>query len=145
MDWRTSYHDLCKEIEVLELRASDLEYQMKLARGTCFSGYVPSDHQIIKIPLDIALEHYDDIKDKLLEVIAVLEHKQMVKTQMEQRMDKFSGLEYQVAYMRDIKCMPLDAIADKLGYSYDWIKKVSRRTSEKALSRHPQVDIKVIS
>ena len=124
-DWRTTYNDLCKEIEILELRASDLEFQMNMARKVCFRGYISDQYS--RIPLDKALTSYDDIKDELLGVVAILEHKQQTKRQIEQKLGEFEGLEYQVAYKRDIQGKPLDVIADELGYSYNWILKVSSR------------------
>jgi DNA-directed RNA polymerase specialized sigma24 family protein len=137
IDWRQSYNDLCKEIEILELRASDLEFQMRIAKSICFRGFVTDQYS--RIPLDKALGQYDDVKDELLSVVAMLEHKQQTKQEMERRMNAFDGLEYKVAYMRDIQGKFLDQIADELGYSLDWIKKVSRRTSMKALRRHSKV------
>ncbi|MNI86465.1 hypothetical protein D3C73_1435630 [compost metagenome] len=57
---------------------------------------------------------------------------------MENNLNKFEGLEYQVAYMRDIQGLPLYKIAEQLGYSYDWIRKVSSRI--KAQRRHKKID-----
>jgi hypothetical protein len=125
MDWRTSYFDLCKEIEILELRAADLEFQMNIARKVCFRGYISDQYS--RIPLDKALNTYDNIKDELLGTVTILEHKIKTKLQMEKHIDQFEGLEYKVAYMRDIQDKPLDIIADELGYSYDWIRRISGR------------------
>jgi SMC interacting uncharacterized protein involved in chromosome segregation len=132
-DWRSTYNDLCKEIEILELRASDLEFQMKLARKVCFRGFVTDQYS--RIPLDKALNNYDAVKDELNTVDAMLEHKKHTKRQIEQKMSEFDGLEYQVAYRRDVLRHPLDKIADDLGYSYNWIMKVSARTTYRAKGR----------
>lgn len=132
-DWRTTYNDLCKEIEILELRASDLEFQMNMARKVCFRGFITDQYS--RIPLDRALTSYDDVKEELLGVVAVLEHKLQTKRQIEQKMSEFDGLEYQVAFRRDVLRQPLDKIADDLGYSYNWIMKISSRTSIRAKGR----------
>lgn len=132
-DWRTTYNDLCKEIEILELRASDLEFQMNTARKICFRGYITDQYS--RIPLDRALTSYDDVKEELLSVVAILEHKLQTKRQIEQKMSEFDGLEYQVAFRRDVLRQPLDKIADDLGYSYNWILKISSRTSNRAKGR----------
>lgn len=130
-DWRSTYHDLCTEIEILELRASDLEFQLKLAKNTILrGGKLPSDGHICIIPLDKAVERYDDVKDELLRVVAVLEHKKQTKQKIEERMKGFEGIEYQVAYMRDILVKPLSEIADELGYSLPWVKKISSRVGK---------------
>jgi hypothetical protein len=57
----------------------------------------------------------------------MLEHKQLTKRSIEQKMNEFDGLEYQVAYRRDVLRQSLDKIADDLGYSYNWIAKISSR------------------
>jgi len=132
-DWRTTYNDLCKEIEILELRASDLEFQMNMARKVCFRGFITDRYS--RIPLDRALTSYDDIKEELLGVVAILEHKLQTKRQIEQKMSEFDGLEYQVAFRRDVLRQPLDKIADDLGYSYNWIMKISSRTSIRTKGR----------
>lgn len=125
MDWKTTYNDLCKEIEILELRASDLEFQMGLAKNVCFRGYVTDKYS--RIPLDKALHAYDNVKEQLLGVVAILEHKLQTKRSIEAKMNEFDGLEYQVAYRRDILRHSLDKIADDLGYGYDWIARISSR------------------
>lgn len=133
-DWRVTYNDLCKEIEILELRASDLEFQMRIAKSICFRGFITDQRS--RIPLDKALTSYDDVKDELLGVVAILEHKQQTKQKIEQKMHEFDGLEYQVAFRRDVLRQPLDKIADDLGYSYNWIMKISSRTSHRVKGRN---------
>lgn len=128
IDWRTSYTDLCKEIEILDLRAYSLEQEARVSLQTVWTGEPPSDHSnYVHLPLDNALKRYEDVLGKLHEVQEVLTIKRVVKAQIEQRLGEFEGLEYQVAYMRDIKGLPLDVIADDLKYSYAWIRKISFR------------------
>jgi len=138
-DWRTSYKDLCKEIEILELRASDLEFQLRIAKSVCFRGYVTDQYS--RVPLDKALTKYDDVKDELLAVVAILEHKQQTKAKMEQKMSEFDGLEYQIAYKRDIEGKPLYLIAEELGYSYDWIRRKSAGIKRKTQSVHKKIAV----
>jgi SMC interacting uncharacterized protein involved in chromosome segregation len=106
---------------------------MRIAKSICFRGFVTDQYS--RIPLDKALNKYDDVKDELLAVVAMLEHKQQTKREIEKRMSEFDGLEYQVAYRRDVLRQPLDEIADDLGYSYNWIMKVSARTTFRAKGR----------
>lgn len=128
IDWRTSYFDLCKEIEILDLRADDLEKEARVCLRTVWTGEPPSDHgTYVHLPLDTALRRYDAVMGKLCDVQEVLRNKRVVKAQIEQRLGEFEGLEYRVAYMRDIQDKPLDAIAEELGYSFNWIAKISSR------------------
>lgn len=121
------YYDICKEIEILELRLDDLEAELKAARKLCFSGTLPSDTMSVHVPLDKALEKYDAVVAKIRETSDQLTRKKLIQQRIESSIRDFQGIEYQVAYMRDIEGKPLYKIADELGYSYDWIKKISSR------------------
>lgn len=127
IDWRTTYFDLCREIGILEIRVSDLEYQLKIAHTRLLSGTIPSDGREMVLPLDVNLGMYDQAKDNLLLCMAMLEHKKQTKDDIEGRMKEFDGVTYKFLYMRDVQCLQLDTIADELGYSLAWAKQVSRK------------------
>ncbi|WHX50539.1 hypothetical protein QNH46_07795 [Paenibacillus woosongensis] len=127
MDFVRTYNDITKEIEILELRLIDLEDELKEARKLCFSGRLPSDPLPVHVPLDKALEYYDAVVQRIGETSNRLEAKKLIRKKIEANIRGFQGIEYQVAYMRDIERKPLYKIADELGYSYDWIKKISSR------------------
>ncbi|MEF2969250.1 hypothetical protein V3851_26105 [Paenibacillus sp. M1] len=138
MDFVKTYNDITKEIEILELRLIDLEAELKEARKLCFSGQLPSDPLPVHVPLDKALEYYDAVVIKIGETSNRLAAKKLIRQKIETNIRDFQGIEYQVAYMRDVEGLPLYKIADKLGYSYDWIRKVSSRI--KAQRRHKKID-----
>lgn len=138
MDFVETYNDITKEIEILELRLMDLEDELKEARKLCFSGQLPSDPLPVHVPLDKALEHYDAVVRKIGETSNRLSAKKLIRQKIEANIKDFHGIEYQVAYMRDVEGLPLYKIAEKLGYSYDWIRKVSSRI--KAQRRHKKID-----
>ncbi len=130
IDWRTSYHDLCKEIEILDLRADDLEKEARVCLKTVWTGEPPTDRTVyVHMPLDKALSRYEQVMSNLCEIQDLLRCKRVTKAQIEQRLNEFEGLEYRVAKMRDIDGKALDQIADELGYSFNWIAKVSSRTT----------------
>lgn len=138
MDFVKTYNDITKEIEILELRLIDLEAELKEARKLCFSGQLPSDPLPVHVPLDKALEYYDAVVIKIGETSNRLAAKKLIRQKIEGNIRDFQGIEYQVAYMRDVEGLPLYKIADKLGYSYDWIRKISSRI--KAQRRHKKID-----
>ncbi|MUG24754.1 hypothetical protein GNQ08_20510 [Paenibacillus macerans] len=138
MDFVKTYNDITKEIEILELRLIDLEGELKAARKLCFSGQLPSDPLPVHVPLDKALEYYDAVVLNISETSNRLAAKKLIRQKIEANIRDFQGIEYQVAYMRDVEGLPLYKIADRLGYSYDWIRKVSSRI--KAQRRHKKVD-----
>lgn len=127
MDFVRTYYDVTKEIEILELRLADLEDNLKHARKVLFDGKLPSGDQTVYMPLDKALKQYDAIVEDIRETSDRLTKKKMIRERMEDQIRSFKGLEYQVAYLRDIERMTLKAIAKELKYSEDYIKKVSSR------------------
>lgn len=119
------YYDITKEIEIYEWRLEDLEKELQAVRKVVFSGRIPSDNHTVHVPLDKALEQYDNVVMQIREVSERLAEKKATKRQIESSIRGFQGLKYQVAYLRDIENMPLKEIASKLGYSYDHIKRMS--------------------
>lgn len=122
----TPYHDLCAEIDILEIRIRDLEMEYKFWYRTCHGG---------SLPLDTCLIRMKEICDQVEMYSTMLEKKEEARKEIEGRLNQFEGLEQKVAYMRDIKGMTLPEIAAHLGYSYDWIKKLSARTRKKGTKK----------
>jgi hypothetical protein len=126
------YQDLCREIDVYEIRIRDLEAEYKFWYKACHQG---------GFPLDTCLIRMKDICDRVEMYSRILDEKEKRRKEMEQHIAGFEGLEHRVAYMRDIQGMTLPEIAAELGYSYDWVKKLSARTKRtKALRRHFMVE-----
>lgn len=132
MDFVRTYYDITKEIEILELRLMDLENELKAARELCFSGTLPSEPNPVHVSLDIALKQYDAVVEKIRETSDRLAEKKLIRQKIEANIRDFRGIEYQVAYMRDIEGKPLYQIADELGYSYSFISKISSRIRKSA-------------
>lgn len=143
------YKDLCKEIESLELRISDLEkerkYYTKLMGWNAPKGLNSQSFDNERVTgdrahmtLDRVIDRLNKIDEQLSVLDEILRVKQDAKRKIEKIMGEFEGLEYKVAYMRDVQGKPLDKIAEELGYSYDWIRKISSRV-KKAQRRHKKI------
>ena len=117
-----SYQDLCREIDILETRIQNLESEYEFWQQGCF-------HKDKKppAPLDICLQRMDEIVDQVVFYERILKEKERTKAQIEKRINEFDGIEYQVAYRRDVKGMTIAEIAADMGYSEIWIKKISSR------------------
>jgi|SRR5690606_5089312 len=113
------YHDLCKEIDILETRIRDLEAEYKILYRECFKS---------TIPLDRLLERMRKICDQVEIYVTILEAKEKARAEIEKHLSEFERLDGKVAYLRDVEGMTLPEIAAHLGYSYSWIKKISMRT-----------------
>ncbi|MEK5480325.1 hypothetical protein NYE70_25835 [Paenibacillus sp. FSL R5-0407] len=124
------YHDLCNEVEILELRLQDLEADIKYSNRQVFTGVLPSNPPV-HIPFDKALISYDATNAKIDDVFERLGEKIEVRKQIQKILMQLSGVEAKVAFMRDVEDKDLKTIAEELGYSHVWIKKLSQRINQK--------------
>ena len=125
----TLYHDLCTEIDILETRIKDLEMEYRFWYKACHGSTKTV------IPLDNCLIRMKEICDQVETYASMLEKKEKARKKIEGRLNQFEGIEYKVAYLRDIKGMTLPEIAVHLGYSYGWIRKLSMRTRRKGTKK----------
>ena len=65
--------------------------------------------------------------EKLTIVRTEIERKEKLKKEMESRMSEAETLEYRVAYLRDIQKLQLYEIAERTGYAYSYVRKVSMK------------------
>lgn len=139
----TAYYEVCKEIELLEERLDGLDDEMRLLNRqmsgrpatklvASYSG-MPGAQFVARFELQF--QRCLEISEKIDEVKDILNLKNDLKKRMEAKMRGYDGLEYKVAYMRDVQRLKLYEIADNLGYSYNWIMKISSRTSHRSVGR----------
>lgn len=90
-----------------------IDYSSPRVQGTGQIGFFEAIEMINKIDSHIYL-HKETISniDKTIESI-------------NRKLEKLEGLELKVIYMRDIKGLQLQEIADELGYSISTVKKIS--------------------
>lgn len=149
ISFTASFNDLCTEIEVLEERINDMERERKFLRKSMyanapkFKGVVDySSDKVtggqVPLSLDKIVERLNKIDDQLAYHYEALREKKSSRDKIEKLIEEFEGLEYKVAYMRDVKGMKLYEIADELGYSHDHIRRVSSRV-KKPQTRHKNV------
>ena len=132
-----SYHDLCKEIEILETRMKDLKEEYNFYAN--FLEAKPSGIRTSQIghdkvqssnpymPPDEAYKRCVEINSLLVQYDALVTDKLKAKQEMEKSMSDFETLEGKVNYMFHVKNMKLYEIADELGYSYGWIRHIKSR------------------
>lgn len=125
------YYDLCREVEILELRLQDLEGDIKYSNQQVFKGVLPSSPLPVHIPFDKALMSYDETNSKIDKTFERLGQKIEARKRIQNILRQLSGVEATVAYMRDVEDKDLKTIADELGYSHVWIKKLSQRINKK--------------
>jgi hypothetical protein len=136
-DWDRTYKDLCNEIEILSIRKDELSAELRILNRritnagprtklvASYSGMPGGGND--ERPIEETWSVYHAVTEALEDVSDILSLKLEAKRLMESKMEKFDQLEYQVAYRRDVKRQSIAAIATDLGYSYDWIAKISSR------------------
>ena len=132
-----SYHDLCREIEIIELRIDDLKEEYRFYMRMFSQG--PGEVKATRYDRDLvtsskpymepeeAYRRCAEINEILVELDGLLTKKLETKAEMEKKMSDFETLEGKINYMFHIKGMKLYEVADELGYSYDWIRHVKSR------------------
>jgi DNA-directed RNA polymerase specialized sigma subunit len=122
MELFTSYNDLCEEIGLIEVQIEGMEKELQFwwVGGKGFE----------LVPIDNAASRVDKLNERLDHYYKLLEIKRELRNNIDKRISKLEGLEYKVAYKRFIENKNLKEISDELGYSLNWIKKVSRKVKE---------------
>ena len=131
--WSTAYVDLVKEINILEMRLRDLKRDLNEAERAYQRNFVKMTASYSGMPsgsgMNIqAMDYAEMLENEILMIKATLERKQALSHEMETAMGEMQSLERRVAYMRDVEGKSLVSIAMELGYSHDWIRKISSRT-----------------
>lgn len=148
MEWNQSYRDILYEIELWEIRVWELESQLKILMKEMFPAprtKMVADYSgmpgggSMEINFVSKWGEMQHIEFGLIEARDILSLKHEAKRRMESKMKQFNGLEYQVAYQRDVERRPLQKIADDLGYSYEWIRKVSMKTKRTKGTKREQM------
>jgi len=132
-----SYKDLCEEIEIWKERLKTYEIQLKaIVKLAKLDG--PSDITAIdyskpyvdgtrQIGFEEALEMLHKIESHIYLHKEAIANMEKSKKKIEEEIKKLEGLDKKVVYMRDIEGKTLKEIADELGYSEIYIKKISAR------------------
>ena len=132
-----SYKDLCTEIEIWKERVRAYKAEIKALKKLA-KIYGPSEVKGIDYTQPRVQNANQIGFEEFLERLYKLEHhiyiheeaiESMIKAKakIEEHLKNLEGIDKQVVYMRDIEGKPLKEIADELGYSEIYIKKISAR------------------
>lgn len=118
-----NYADLLRIIDIvkaeIEMLEVDKEYWLGKSTNLPFFSIGAE-----KYGLDIASQRTDRLNDRIALLETKLEHYQAIEKEIRENVEKLEGLEYKIAKLRFIDGMTYQEIADKLGYSYGYIRKV---------------------
>lgn len=138
MDIIQSYKDLCDEIEMWKERLKTYEVQIEAIRKLAKLDGPPSDISGIdysqpsvqgarQIGFEEALEMLGKLESHIYLHQQAIANMEKSKREIEEKIKGLEGLDKRVVYMRDIEGMTLKDIAEKLGYSYDYIREISSK------------------
>lgn len=144
------YKDLCTEIDILELHMNNIAREYKNVRRMALLGKQTSNMTLdysservsgglVQLPLYDGVGKLDDLIDKYESLQKELKEKKQLQKEIEEHLQQFEGVDYKVARMRIVENKSLYDIADELGYSYDYIRKVNARMGKTAHSRHKKI------
>lgn len=142
MEWRKSYNDLCNEIEILLIRQNELNAQIRRAGQRMKRMFEPAARLVANyggmpgkgfamIPFEPLCGNVITLNAELEEINDILSLKLEARQRIEDRLDNFEDLSQRVMVMRDIQRKQLGEIAEELGYSESYIRKVSMKTTKR--------------
>ena len=117
------YMDLVGEIEVLEIQVESAIQERE-------NWHFMNPNGIGRhLPLDELTNRMDNLAERIEWLSERLEEKKNLRLRIEERLNRFEGLEFKVAYLRIVENKKLEDIAEELGFSIDWIKRISAKVS----------------
>ena len=144
------YLEMCLHIDLLKteiriLRRQRKEVEREIRRHER-SGPTPyrsprfHDHKIdIKYSSRPNLDHYwshiDEIKDIIAEKEKVLKALEYQKKKIDQLISAMDSTKNKVAVLRELQGKSLAEIADEIGYSESWVRKLSAEISREILNQ----------
>lgn len=133
MEILKDYANLLREIDHTKEQIKLAEYELKWWLGIDASTGegIPFDSiGVFKHGLETAMTQTEKKRRTLNKLNERLDKYREHKERIEEHMKEFEGLEHQVAYMKYIKKMTLQEVADELGYSHAYIKEKSAKISK---------------
>jgi hypothetical protein len=137
MEFVKCYQDLCREIEIYEMRLESLIAQKDAivdgwlkpigdVSGIDYSKpRVQENH--CKLDMTEQLPHIAALEKDIEKYQLLLDKVKECQKAMEVRISNMDGIEYKIVYKRVIEGKSLKEIAEDLGYSYGYIRQCSKK------------------
>lgn len=128
-----SYADVIKVIEIIKAEIEALQLDLDYWLGKNCNHPLFSEGAR-KYGLDVAAKRVDFLYDRIEKLEERLKAYQDIEKEIRENVEKLDGLHYRIAKLRFIDGMTYPEIADKLGYSLSYIKKVASKGNKKDTS-----------
>lgn len=134
----SSIKDLNKLLEIWELRREIYEKEkefIKKCMSTSTAGSLDYSSERVtggKVKLDMAegLIRLQKLDSHIHLHNETIKHYRDIINKIKSNMMQLDNIDYKVVYLRDVEGKALKEIADELGYSESWIKRVSSRNKK---------------
>ncbi len=137
MDTIKSYKELCKELYIWKERLETYKIQLEAIKKAG-KLYGPGDIKGVdytqpyvdgtsQISFEAALKQMQKIENHIMLHQDTIDKLERSKKKIEEYIKTLDGLDRKVVYMRDVEGKKLADIAEELGYSEIYIKKISAK------------------
>ncbi|ASS66225.1 hypothetical protein [Paenibacillus sp. RUD330] len=130
----SAYRNVCRDLNGLEAYEGIAHNRLKAAHQVVFKGKMPSSIMCY-VPLDTAVDSYNEAVDDYNETKRQIEHYREVKVQMESIIASMSEAEQIVITLHVEQGMNLREIADKSSYSYGHLRNVAMKLRTKHVTK----------
>ena len=112
----TAYNDLEIDIDILSDQIETLENEIEnwWIGGRFFST----------VPMDVAAEKVDKLKQKQLRYQEELEIKMHTRNRMKEQLQRYKGVKYKIFYLKYVEGKKLTEVAEEVNYSYQYVREV---------------------
>ncbi|MGG3452155.1 hypothetical protein [Domibacillus aminovorans] len=141
-----NYADLIRQIDVIDLEIQMLEVDRDYWYGRNFGveGMLPFiGRGASEFGIEAAARNTDRINEKLNALNEMREFFLEIKEEIEDNVNALNGLPYRIAKMRFIENKSYKEIADELGYTYGYIRKVVSTANKERYERNEQNQIQL--
>lgn len=135
-----SYKDLTTEIEISKIRLEGIREQKDQLLKLMYAS-APDELKAMAysdmpkggrndMSLDRIVENLNKIDSMIFIEESILSNMEDTEKKIGDKMKEFSGLNYKVAYMREVQKRSVQEIADELGYSFGYIQNLSAKVKK---------------
>ncbi|KPU42174.1 hypothetical protein OXPF_39530 [Oxobacter pfennigii] len=136
-----NYKDILTQIKIHQLIIENAKIEQKYYLKQ-FHSSGPGDissitidgmpkSNFVSLPFDKIIENLNRLDNMLFIEEGILNQLHRTKEELDMRISSLEGIHFKVAWMKIIENKSLQQIADELGYSLDWIKRISAEISNR--------------
>lgn len=132
-----TYRDILATIEIIKAEIEAVQLDLDYWVGK-YSTHPLWSQGATKYGLDVASDRTDFLYERMGKLEDRLKAYEEIEKEICENIEKLQGLEYKIAQLRFIEGLTYQEIADKLGYSYGYIRNVVSKGDNQMTKRLAQ-------